>query len=82
VNRAIRIRVRLRLTSKPLLSYSLRLGMDITQRDVAMASGQSNGGQQRVGGIHVGEQRTPVPRRGFLPQAHPGTGQGQERGQV
>jgi hypothetical protein len=74
------IGVRLRMTGKP--PRSVRLGMDIRESDVALAAGQSNDGHERVGGIHVSEQRIPGSQWGLLRYAHRGIHGGQKRGEV
>jgi hypothetical protein len=55
----LQVGVRFRVSSQPLPLYPMRLGTDLGESDVGLTADQPDEGEQRIGIVHLSEQRTP-----------------------
>src|SRR5689334_22828428 len=55
----IQVNARFRVPGHPLRLYPVRLGTDVGESDVGLTADQPDEGEQRIGVVHLSEQRMP-----------------------
>jgi hypothetical protein len=55
----VQVTVRFRIPGQPLRSDSIRLGADVGESDAGLTADQPDEGDQRIGVVHLSEQRLP-----------------------